>query len=515
MSLTIVINVQAQVVYEPLDQSIYSFLQRMYVRGLHSENLEVTPISRIKIADCLNKILQGDSILNIKEKEELSFYSSDFDKELRQINNSFREKENLWHLYNYSDTLFSFVVDPVLGISISKGVYHRFNGAKLYGEIGELIGFSFHFHDNLESGENIDETKANTSTTGINIVRRYNKNIEYSDIRAMIGTKWKWGSFAIGKDYVNWGMGQRSKLILSSKAPSFPFIRLDINPTDWLRFYYMHGWLQSDILDSSRSYNTRISTMQRNIFREKYIATHLVSVSLLKNLNISFGESIIYSDMSPNLLFLNPLLFYRAVDHYLTTKEIGDGNNSQIFFNADYRAFNAVEVYGSLFIDEINTDKIFNDAESRNQLGYTFGLIINSPVQSDLTFITEYTKILPWVYSNFVQTQTYESDGNLLGHYIGQNADQVYLKLEYRIKTRMQISLFYDYIRNGGLADIHYQYQLPSLKFLYGYVSRNTKYGIDFIYEPLHDLRFGIQVFYNTRIKDKFGFALQASYGLF
>ena len=63
-------NVQAQIVYEPLDQSIYSFLQRMYARGLHPENLEVTPISRIKIAECLNKILQSDSILNIKEEKD-------------------------------------------------------------------------------------------------------------------------------------------------------------------------------------------------------------------------------------------------------------------------------------------------------------------------------------------------------------------------------------------------------------------------------------------------------------
>jgi hypothetical protein len=517
MSLIIAILGQAQVIYEPLDQSVYTFLQRMYVRGLHTENLEVTPLSRTKIAECLQVIQRGDSLLNVLDKQELAFYAKDFASELQLLSNGNTEIESSWHLYRYSDSTMSLVLDPMLGLNINRRGYHRFSGAKLYGQFEDIIGYTFHFIENAESGDRINDSRTNTPATGINIYRRLSNSIEYSDIRATIGVNWRWGNFAMGKDYLNWGMGQRSKLILSSKAPSFPFIRLDINPTEWLRFYYFHGWLQSDVLDSSRTYDSRMpaGTMRRNIYREKYIAAHLVSLTPMKDLNFSFGESIIYSDISPNLLFLNPLLFYRSVDHYLTTKEIGDGNNSQIFFNADYRTLNMLELYGSLFIDEISTSAIFNDAKARNQLGYTLGLILNSPFRTDLTLTAEYTRILPWVYSNFVQTQTYESDGYLLGHYIGQNADQVYLKLEYRVLPQAKVSFFYDYVRKGGLADIHFQYELPSQHFLYGTVTRNTQYGIDIFYEPYHDVRFGVQGIFDTQNIDKHRVVLQAAYGLF
>ena len=516
LSLIIVILGQAQVVYEPLDQSVYSFLQRMYIRGLHTENLEVVPLSWSKIAKCLQVIQRGDSLLSALDKQELDFYLRDFAYELQPQLNGNTEVESSWHLFRYSDTTMSLVLDPMLGVNINRRGYHRFSGVKLYGQFGDMVGYTFHFTENAESGDRSNDVQTNTSATGINIVRRIGNSIEYSDIRATIGTKWKWGSFAMGKDYVNWGMGQRSRLILSSKAPSFPFIRLDINPTEWLRFYYLHAKLQSNVLDSLRSYDSKIPTMRRSIYREKYLAAHLVSLSLTKSLNVSFGESIIYSDISPNLLFLNPLLFYRSVDHYLMThNDNGAGNNSQIFMNADFRTLNTLELYGSLFIDEISTDAIFNDAKARNQLGYTLGLILTSPFQTDVTLTAEYTRMLPWVYSHYIQTQTYESDGYLLGHYIGQNADQIYLKLEYRVLPQARVSLFYDYVRKGGLEDIHFQYELPSPHFLYGTVTRNTQYGIDIIYEPYHDLRLSVQGIYDTQNKDKHRVVLQGAYGLF
>jgi len=517
LSLVLVILGQAQVVYEPLDQSIYAFLQRTYVRGLHNENLEVIPLDRTRIAECLYRIRQSDSELSANDKEELEFYERDLFHELRALRIVHEKDSNTWHLYQYADTILYLTLDPILGANIKKNAVHRFSGAKLYGQLGNVIGYTFHFTENAEFGTRIDKSKKNIPSTGINLYSQPNINsIEYSDIRAAIGVKWGWGCFSLGKDYINWGMGQRSKLILSSKAPSFPFLRLDLRPTEWLRFYYLHGWLQSDVLDSISTYDAKIPSKKRNIFRPKYIAAHFVSVSLLKNLNISFGESIIYSDMPPNLLFLNPILFYRAVDHYLTTNSNNDdGNNSQIFLNADFRVFNSLELFGSLFIDEIRTTAIFNEDKSRNQLGYSLGIIYNSQLLSDATFTAEYTRILPWVYSHYIQTQTYESDGYLLGHYIGQNSDQIYLKVDYRIISQLQIGFFYDYIRKGGLEDIHFQYVLPSLPFLYGTVTRNTIYGMNLLYEPIHDMRFGVQGFYENKDNEKYGVELQVSYGLF
>jgi hypothetical protein len=338
LSLTFISIGQTQVVYVPLDQSVYSFLQRTYTRGFHSLNAEVVPYSTKQIAAALKEIQQKDSLLSENEKKELSFYAAAFKDELMPID-SLWKIDDRWNLSNYHSANFNLTLNPVAGVIIGNGLYHKYYGAVFAGDIGNTVGFNFRFHDNAESGDNIDVDKRNTPETGINIVRRPDpKTIEYSDITATLGVRWGWGTFSLGKDYIHWGMGTRGKLILSSKAPSFPFIRLDLFPTEWLRFYYLHGWLESDVIDSLRSYSTLLAHAPRNIYREKYIAAHLVSLSITRNLNVSFGESIVYSDGTPNFMFLNPLLFYRAVDHYLSRNgTLGDGNNSQFFGNIDYR----------------------------------------------------------------------------------------------------------------------------------------------------------------------------------
>ena len=45
-------------------------------------------------------------------------------------------------------------------------------------------------------------------------------------------------------------------LVMSQKAPSFPLIRLDINPIEWLSFNYFHAWIASDVVDTTSLYPT-------------------------------------------------------------------------------------------------------------------------------------------------------------------------------------------------------------------------------------------------------------------
>ena len=514
LSVVFTFGGRAQIVYVPLDQSVYGFLQRTYARGFHSLNGEVIPYSTMQVASALAAIEKNDSLLSQREKEELEFHKTAFKKELHQIDSTI-QTEDRWNLVNYNSSNMAMVLNPVAGITLENGIRHTYTGAALSGDFGGIVGFSFRFHDNGESGNNIDAQKKDTPETGINIVSRPDpKTIQYSDVTATIGVGWTWGAFSIGKDYINWGMGNRGKLILSSKAPSFPFLRLDLHPTDWLRFYYLHGWLQSDVVDSLRTYSSRLANKPRYIYREKYIAAHLVSVSITGDLTVSFGESIIYSDMPPNIMFLNPFLFYRAIDHYLTRNYLGDGNNSQFFGNIDYRLLHSTQLYGTLFIDEINTDKIFNDAGARNQLGFTVGTRTEALARYGVSVNAEYTRILPWVYSNFVQTQVYESSSYLLGHYIGQNADQIYAEIIYRPTYNSSVQIYYDYVRKGGLTDIAHQYQLPSMPFLYGNVDRRTVYGFSGQYEVYYDLKVRVFGEYSSHRAKKVLGGIALSYGL-
>ncbi len=115
-----------------------------------------------------------------------------------------------------------------------------------------------------------------------------------------IGADWGWGSFTIGKNHLNFGYAENGKIILSEKAPSFPYIRLDIKPTNWFRFNYVHAWLNSEVIDSSSYYSTwryraNENTDKYSIY-PKFLAMHSVTFSFWNGIDFSFGESAVYSD---------------------------------------------------------------------------------------------------------------------------------------------------------------------------------------------------------------------------
>ena len=105
--------------------------------------------------------------------------------------------------------------------------------------------------------------------------------MDYSEIHTTISADWKWGNFTVGKDFLEWGYGESGKLVLSDKAPSFPFVRLDIYPVPWLRFNYFHGWLTSKVIDSSNIYTTSVEGISRLSYRDKYIASHTLTITPL------------------------------------------------------------------------------------------------------------------------------------------------------------------------------------------------------------------------------------------
>ncbi|WP_204312118.1 hypothetical protein, partial [Escherichia coli] len=65
---------------------------------------------------------------------------------------------------------------------------------------------------------------------------------------------WKNGQISIGQDQMRWGYGENGRIVLSDKALAYPYVRFDYQPLKWLRFNYMNLWLNSNIIDSTRSY---------------------------------------------------------------------------------------------------------------------------------------------------------------------------------------------------------------------------------------------------------------------
>ena len=305
----------SQTVYEPISHDdIYKFLDRMAQKGIIVFNDNIRPVSRKYIAEKLEEVkaysaqsIAHSEITNL-EREELEFYLMDYGMELTEIRNQKSEigpmtsDNNIsttilnydpygrWRMFSYSDDLFKINASPILGIQVGKNdgakQSHTWDGVSLYGYLTDKIGFSFYWRDNNESGDNIDKTKAFTPQTGVVVEKGNSNSIQYSEVHADISTDWSWGELTIGKDFLNWGYGDSGLLVLSDKAPSFPFIRLDLHPTKWFRFNYIHAWLNSDVIDSVASYPTYRTGITRDVFRNKYLASHTLTLTPLTGLDI-------------------------------------------------------------------------------------------------------------------------------------------------------------------------------------------------------------------------------------
>ena len=115
-----------------------------------------------------------------------------------------------------------------------------------------------------------------TPETGV-IASESGGAIDYTEVRSSVSVDWDWGNFVVAKDFIEYGYAKSGNLVLSNKAPSFPFIKLQLNPVKWLNFYYFHAFLNSDVIDSAK-----LADYKRDIYINKYFAWHSLVVTPLK-----------------------------------------------------------------------------------------------------------------------------------------------------------------------------------------------------------------------------------------
>lgn len=496
------IKVSAQSVYEPVNSDIYDLLERLYIKGAIEYHSEIKPIPRKEIAGYLLEAFSNEKMLTPLDVKELEFYQKEFADEISFISDTvhfnlprtefFTSGETgRFRLFNYRDSSFIFNLDPIFGLeaaSISNsGFTHRWNGLEFFGYLSDSWGFSLDFRDNLEDGENIDVEKRNTPETGINLSKKTDGSIQYSQVNAEVNYSWSTGNISFGKYPLNFGNGRAGQIINSSKAPSFPLLRLDIRPVEWFNFIYFHGWLKSNIPDSSTFRTTSVEGRESISDIPKFIASHMLSFYIAEDLSLSIGESIIYSG-SVEPIYLVPVMFFRLADHYLSSSGSNTGDNAQLFADASYRISPIKsKVYGSVFIDELSLEKVF-EGENLSSIGYTLGTEFTDLVIPNSSFVLEYTKIQPFVYTNSDDAQTYKSHTYQLGHWIGSNSDIIYLSYSQNILRGLSIKLSGWYFRKGQTEEPDQQYQLPYPSTLYG--ARRTDKNISFLvtWQPFNNL---------------------------
>jgi hypothetical protein len=485
-------SISQEVPHPVSNTGIYEFIDELANNQIISINSAIKPYSRLFIANCLKDAEEKMEQLNPRQQKELNFYMMDFRKEFKYERENGSKGQWLrgskakrrWDMFYYKDSLFSLTANPILGGEVfnnsdGTATYWR-NGLEARGYVGKW-GFYASLRDNHEKPL-LGLPEYLTKREGGHL----KGSTDWSEMQGGVTYSWKWGYTGIVKENLQWGDNYNGANIFGGRNPSFVMLKLHLKPVKWFDFNYYHGWLNSQVVDSARSYwvTNSYGIDYREVYHQKFIAANMFTFTPLKNLNISAGNSIVYCDLGVHPAYLIPVIFYKSVDHSVNSGI--DNMNSQMFFDISSRQIKHVHVYASLFIDELSVERIKKDDEW-NFVSWKAGFrITDLPVQN-LSFTTEFTYTYPLTYMHYVPTLTFESNNFNLGHYMKDNSREWYAGLNYRPLRALNINLFFlDAIRGPDYTELGTNRvgnpPLSSVEW------HNTTVGLKASYQVINDL---------------------------
>ena len=464
-------------------------------------NSAVKPYSNSYILECLLVAEKRTADLNPRQAKELSFYLRQYGFIGVKGKNSYTDSKkgnlitkaprvNLGLLppgLHYKDSLFTFSIKPIWGIreyvAGSNRIMHTCGGAEAWGSIGKITIYGS-LRDNSQT-ETLAKPEYFTQDEGGNYKTGGPglKGIDYSEMRGGVIYGWGWGSIGLVKDQVQWGTNYHGASIFSGRTPSFAMIKLQLKPVKWFELNYIHGWLVSEVVDSSRSYTTTNGDF-RAVYRDKYIAANFLTFIPFRDISFSVGNSIIYSDIKVQPAYLIPIMFYKSIDHTLSHGI--DNENSQMFLDLSIRRINHLHLYGTIFIDEFSVTRVFNP-KRHNFVSQKYGARLSNWPIRNTSFTLEYTQTNPIVYKHRVPTTTFETNKFNLGHYLRDNSDEVYGAIDVRPFRGLLLRGDVTYARHGN----EYAYTDGNLAELLPYMKdvtwENLTLSLTARWEFIHD----------------------------
>ncbi len=449
------ITAHSQAIPEPVtDEAVYLFIDELAGDGIIDLNRVIKPYSRKVIAGQLQEADNHRDLLSRRQQKELDFWLVNFsltegDGKLKLLFNPATAQ--------YRDSLFSVTVSPILGLTVgatpdasedwltgvaSTRTKSWKNGAKVYGSYGRWAFFAAlqdnHQEPLLGAPEYLTRERGGHIKNGT----------DFSEMTGGVSYAWRWGDISFLKDSPVWGSGYAGTNILSGRAPSFMQIRLHLKPADWVEMTWLHGWLTSMVVDSSRSYwlTNAYGTEYREIYHKKYIAANLFTFTPVPRLNISLGNSVIWSDPRITPYYLMPIFFYKSVDHGVNSGI--NNSNAQMFIDISSNNIRHLHLYGTLFIDELSTARF--TTPDYNFFSWKGGFRAgNFSFTPDIWFTAECTFTYPLTFQHNVPVTTFENQGHNLGHWLRDNSRSWYLALDYRPVRAMTLRLWHEWSERG------------------------------------------------------------------
>ena len=504
---------------------IYDFLEELTTDGVIASNAAIKPYTRDVIARMLAEAQSRDSLLNMRQKDDLQFYLQDYALELdtlpvyysyghRHVTQWITDVSNLslvdpsLHILT-KDKNFKMRIRPILGMDLSYNtnglLMHRWYGAEIQMDVAKHLSIWGSIRDNSWSGQGVDGSKITkpgylNNLAGVQY-KEANYGGDFSDSRGGISLYAWWGSIGVQRERIKWGDAQHCSNILSAHNPAVPMFTIQLTPCKWFQFDYFHAWLPSNVIDSTYWYveqQTATTTQREYRPANKFMAANMFTFMPCKYVQFSFGNSIVYAERNVQAAYFIPIAFYKSLDHLLT-KGLGTENqNSQAFASISIRPTDHLRLYGSFFLDEFKLARLKKDNPQHNLVSYLVGFNWSGWPVKGLALRGEFTRTNIATYEHSIPVLDFTSNSYQIGHYMGSNAQSIFVQLSYRPTRSLRLTLdytrdtkytAYDYIR-GDIKEIISQtpfvnpiWENDEVKFRAVYEVFNNCYAhVDFLY---------------------------------
>ncbi len=479
--------------YTPVHLShtgIYAFLDELATLQVIELNSAIKPWSRSLITVKLLEAELNRDRLTRRQLKELQFYLRDFGAEEQGTAWAWINKtpNQRLHFFKSRDSLFQITVNPILGGNLwsndSGSFNHWWNGIETHASYGNFSLFAS-VRDNHESTPITNRDYMNQRIGFSNVKGFAGGKRDYWEIRGGMTYQWNWGHIGLLMDQFSWGDANNGPNIFSGRTPAFTRLDLQMNPADWLQINYVHGWLISEVVDSTLSFwvNNGYGPDYREVYHPKFLAANMFTFKPVKHLYIGVGNSIIYDYRSPHAAFFIPVMFWKPVDHTLSA--LINNMNSQIFFTLSSRNIRGLHLYASAFIDEVQVGRIFRKGEYNFS---SFKAGISAHPLPNTAIHVEYTWSNALVFRHMVPTTTFESNSYNLGHFLEDNARDLYTAIEFSPWRTLKIKGYLNLSQKGADHTLLGTMPRTTITPLSPEVWRSSRTGISASMQLINDL---------------------------
>ena len=474
------LSVSAQRIPEALEYTeIYDFLEELTTDGVIRSNAAIKPYTRDAIAKMLAEAQSRDSLLDKRQKADLQFYMQDYALELdtlptyytyghRHVTQWKTKVSNLnladpsLHILT-KDKIFKMRIRPILGMDLLYNKHglsqHRWFGAEIQMDIAHHVSIWGSLRDNTWRGLNGDASKL-TKPGFLNDIPgvQYKENSytgdggDFSDSRGGISIYAWWGSIGIQRERITWGDAQHCSNILSGHNPAVPMFTIQLTPCKWFQFDYFHAWLPSNVIDSTyyydEEYRRDATTGEIEMKRHyrpanKFMAANMFTFMPCKYIQFGFGNSIVYAERNVQAAYFIPIAFFKSLDHLLTKGVNSENQNSQLFGTLTLRPTDHLRLYGSVFVDEFKLGRLKKSNKEHNLVSYVVGFNWSGWPVKGLALRGEFMRAYIACYTHSIKVLDYTSNGYNMGHYMGDNAQSIFVQLSYRPTRNLRLTLDY------------------------------------------------------------------------